>query len=319
MIFFSIIISVFNNEDLITRAVNSVLNQKFDDYELLIVNDGSSDNTPVLIKNLADKNNKIKIITHEKNESLHVSRMDGVSKANGKYILFLDGDDYYTNNALSILYKEIQKNPDCDLYEFGYLKKPSNKKAVPSFLEQDRFSSYLKSKKSPTHTMWNKVYDSQLIKKAFSVMERTYLNYVEDIYESIIISFFTKKTYLINKIIINYSIATGISNTYKDYNKLIIYLKSMHIMQELLTNFLISNNVTAALDNINFKLLKYVINNYVHTQKNESDVKKAYLLLPEYFDINIIIDYLYQRDTSLKKMDFISKSFLYKLYRFLSK
>jgi Glycosyltransferases involved in cell wall biogenesis len=113
-LFFSIIIPAYNAEKYIDRAVKSVLDQKFNDYELIIVNDGSIDKTADIIEEYAKNNKEIKIINHDKNESLHIVRMDGVNNSNGQYILFLDADDYFTNDALNILEKEIKKNPDYD-------------------------------------------------------------------------------------------------------------------------------------------------------------------------------------------------------------
>jgi glycosyltransferase involved in cell wall biosynthesis len=180
--FFSIIVSAFNQENYIERAILSVLNQSFRDFELIIINDCSTDNTANIINKYSIQDNII-IINHLKNESVHISRMDGVIAANGKYILFLDGDDYFIENAFAVLYTFIKKNPGYDFYEYGYIQRPSNIKTFPSFSGSDRFSAYFNKEKYPAHTVWNKVYDSVQIKKAFSSMDKAYVNIVEDVYE----------------------------------------------------------------------------------------------------------------------------------------
>jgi len=85
-IYFSIIVPAFNVEKYIHRAISSILTQSFQTFELIIVNDGSSDNTTSIIKEYAKSNKKIIVIDHEKNESQHIARMNGVAAANGKYM-----------------------------------------------------------------------------------------------------------------------------------------------------------------------------------------------------------------------------------------
>ena len=91
MIDISIIVPVYNGEKYISRTIESLLNQDFDNYEIVIVNDGSTDNTLSEIKNIINKRIKkeriIRIINQE-NSGVSVARNRGLSKANGKYVLF---------------------------------------------------------------------------------------------------------------------------------------------------------------------------------------------------------------------------------------
>lgn len=107
---FSIIISAYNIENYIERAINSVLSQDFTDYELIVVNDCSTDNTLEKIKQY----NNISIINNEKNMGLGAVRNIGIRKAKGEYILHLDGDDaMYNKTVLSRIDKLIgSKNFD---------------------------------------------------------------------------------------------------------------------------------------------------------------------------------------------------------------
>ena len=86
---FSVIISAYNIEDYIQRAINSVLNQDFTDYELIVINDCSTDNTLEKIRQYKN----IKIINNKKNMGLGAVRNIGIKNAKGKYIIHLDGDD----------------------------------------------------------------------------------------------------------------------------------------------------------------------------------------------------------------------------------
>lgn len=117
---FSIIICAYNIEEYISRAINSVLEQDFDDYELLLVNDGSKDKTLSILKKYANMNkDKIKLIDNEKNLGLGKSRNIAIEKARGEYIVHLDGDDtLYEKETLTKIDKTIGKEKT-DLIYFG--------------------------------------------------------------------------------------------------------------------------------------------------------------------------------------------------------
>ena len=300
-IFFSIIIPAFNMEKYIRRTITSVLDQKFKDFEIIIVNDGSVDKTSTIIDKYAKYDKRITILTHLKNESQHIARLDGVAAANGKYVVFLDGDDYFNENALGTLYDIIEKNPGYDFYEFGYIKQPSGETVFPSFLENDRFFIYFKE--NHPHTMWNKVYCIQLLKKAFSMMERVYLNLSEDLYESIVIAYYAKKVFIIKEIITNYLIGVGISTAYKNYDKTIEFLNSFRIANNLIENFLKRLNLDINLDNLNYRFMKYAIGAYFITQIDKNDMRNLYLKLPDYFENKIIIEYLFFKEDVYKNFE----------------
>jgi glycosyltransferase involved in cell wall biosynthesis len=307
-VYFSIIVPVYNKEKYIDRAILSILNQDFQDFELIIVNDGSTDNTVNIINKYLKQSSKIVLVNHLKNESLHMARMDGVAAANGKYILFLDGDDYFAKNAFSILYDETQKSPEYDFYEYGYIERPSGRKKFYFYSGDDRFSAYFEKENCPVHTMWNKVYETKLLKKAFNEMEKIYLNNTEDTYESIVITFFLKKTIEIKKIITNYQIYTGISTTYKDYDKTVRLLKDIKLMISLVGNFLDKNDINISLDDIKYRFLASAIFNHINSQKNRDDMKNLFFILPEYFDIKIILGYLFYKEESCKEIALIANS-----------
>jgi glycosyltransferase involved in cell wall biosynthesis len=296
--FFSIIIPAYNAEKYIKQAINSILNQSFQNFEIIIVNDGSVDKTSDIIEIYVKNNDKIKVVNNIQNESLHIARMNGVFVSNSQYVVFLDADDYFTDNAFSVLNNIINKNPGYDFYEFEYIKQPSCEVMYPSFTGEDRFSAYFTNDKYPEHTMWNKVYDSNLVKKSFSVMEREYLNNTEDIYESIVIAFFSKKTMNINKTIINYTIGSGISTIYKDYDKTIMYLDSLKKTLNLINIFLKNNNQYINMNNLYFRCISFAIND-INSQKNIDDMKKLYLMIMDYFDKKIILEYFFNIGNSL--------------------
>ena len=104
----SIILPVFNREKTIIRSVNSVLNQTYKNFELIIVDDHSSDNTVSLLKNINDK--RMIIIELDKNVGAAKARNIGISKSSGKLIAFQDSDDEWIKNKLEIQYKILKKS-----------------------------------------------------------------------------------------------------------------------------------------------------------------------------------------------------------------
>lgn len=104
---FSIITPVYNVEKYVKKCIDSVLNQTYKNFELIIINDGSPDNSDEIIKSFND--DRIKYIKRE-NRGAQYSRVEGIDLATGDYIIFVDSDDYLDDNTLEIYYKEISNN-----------------------------------------------------------------------------------------------------------------------------------------------------------------------------------------------------------------
>ena len=101
----SIIITAYNAEKTIERCINSILENKYDDYEIIIVNDGSKDKTEDIVNLFAS--NKIKYFSKE-NTGVADSRNFGIERASGDYITFIDSDDYVSNNYFEGLDKYLK-------------------------------------------------------------------------------------------------------------------------------------------------------------------------------------------------------------------
>lgn len=122
--FFSVIIPLYNKENYIKDTLNSVLNQTFKDFELIVINDGSTDNSLKKAKDvLSDFENHI--IINQGNKGLSVARNKGISAAKGKIIALLDADDIWNREFLSEIYKLYNTFPEASLYGTDYLEKYS--------------------------------------------------------------------------------------------------------------------------------------------------------------------------------------------------
>ena len=115
--FNSIVIATYNREKLITRAIKSVLNQDTNNWELIIVDDCSTDDTMLTIQSLLD-DSRLTYYKTDVNCGVAKARNVGIKKAEGKYITFLDSDDEYKTNHLSSRY-EILKDESIDLLHGG--------------------------------------------------------------------------------------------------------------------------------------------------------------------------------------------------------
>ena len=129
----SVIIPTFNSSKFIKKAIDSVLNQTFTDFELIIVDDGSSDNTLDIISKYNDK--RIKSIKHKHNMGVSAARNSGIKISNGKYIAFLDHDDEWLPRKLEKQLEVIEKSPEqVGLVYTGYYQIEPNRVRISPFI-----------------------------------------------------------------------------------------------------------------------------------------------------------------------------------------
>lgn len=128
MSFFSIIISVYNKENFIENTIKSVLQQSFTDYEVLIINDGSTDASESKI--LAFDDSRIQYF-YKENEGVSEARNYGIINAKSAYITFLDADDYWYPNFLQEMFNNIAKFPEQKVFSAA-IEIENPKKVIPS-------------------------------------------------------------------------------------------------------------------------------------------------------------------------------------------
>ncbi|BDF34537.1 galactosyl transferase [Lachnospiraceae bacterium] len=113
----SIIVPVYNVEKYLNKCVDSILGQTFEEFELILVNDGSTDGSPSICRDYAGRDERVHYISQE-NMGPGRARNVGIAAAEGKYILFVDSDDYIAVNMVEILYKNITAS-DADMATCG--------------------------------------------------------------------------------------------------------------------------------------------------------------------------------------------------------
>ena len=105
----TVIIPAFNAQASIERAVKSGLDQTYNSVEIIVVNDCSTDNTPVLLRNLQTKARNLQVINNQMNKGVAAARNQGINAANGEWITFLDADDYFDLKYLEKVQKSFQQ------------------------------------------------------------------------------------------------------------------------------------------------------------------------------------------------------------------
>lgn len=120
-ILLSIIVPMYNAEKTIAKCIDSIIGQEFEEFELILVDDGSTDSTLKISKSYAEKDTRIRIIPLEKNMGLIAARKAGVESAKANVIGFVDSDDWIEKDMYSSLMK-IQKEYDCELVSSGIFR-----------------------------------------------------------------------------------------------------------------------------------------------------------------------------------------------------
>ena len=161
----SVIIPVYNVEKYLAECLTSVVNQTFKDIEIICINDGSTDNSPKILEEFAQKDNRIKIINQE-NQGMSCARNAGLAVATGEYISFIDSDDYVSTD----LYADLQKFLPAELIYFNACIFPMSEKyqALQNYI-QCKFEGELPiTEKIISQTnvhIWNKIFKASIIKE----------------------------------------------------------------------------------------------------------------------------------------------------------
>lgn len=268
----SIIVPVYNAEKYLKKCLDSLVNQTKKELEFILINDGSADKSEEIIKTYKDK--RIKYFKN-KNQGIGKTRNFGIEKATGKYIMFLDSDDYFSNDACEILYKTAEKEK-ADLIVFDYYrveKENLNEVKIESFNAtniKDDPNLLLKINLGPC----NKIYKSDLIKNNDIKFEEN-LKY-EDTLFVVKAIYKAKKIIKLNKCLHYYIIHEKSETTVRDkkvfdilkiVDKIRTYLKNDELMKD-------------SVDKLTVKILT----NYTIQQRYQSDKNIAMKFIDSAFD-----------------------------------
>lgn len=299
----SIIVPVYNVEEYIEKCVNSIINQTYKNIEIILVDDGSKDNSGKICDELKQKDSRIKVI-HKENGGLSDARNAGLKIANGDYIGFVDSDDYIKEDMFEILYKlnkehnadisivsfyEIYKGKVIGVRDSKKLEELNKIQAIKELLIDTKIQSYA----------WNKLFKKQL----FENIEFPKSKNFEDIATTLLLFEKANKVALLEEPKYYYvrrdNSIIGVRNykTYKDYLE-VIYDKYLYL-----------NGKYKELDLYN--AYNFIINMiWVYTIIVAFDLEDVYKEFEKQYDLFEKLIKQYENDIT-DKLDNYNKSVLY--------
>ena len=219
--FFSILIPVFNQVGLMDGCIASLTAQTFGEFEVILVDDGSTDASYDMCMEFCKKDDRFRILRHPKNASLLAARLTGMKDAKGDYTLFVDSDDYLEKDSLELLHRSLTENP-VDILRFGYVKefmdtvktgfglKPQNEDVLPLHTDNP-LRAILTDEMVPN--VWKNCYSAAVIKKAAERVEPFYCNMGEDVFWSTVLFSCAGSDGTLDKCLYHYIIGSGMSTT----------------------------------------------------------------------------------------------------------
>lgn len=179
----SVVIPVYNTEKYLKRCIDSVISQSYNNLEILIVDDGSTDGSSSICDSIAESDSRVKVI-HQINGGLSAARNAGINSSTGDYICFLDSDDYYCPDIIKQAVNEAENGCDCVIW--GYIAKFDDNSADDKIYAQDYFK-FIKGENCFTGEItsalgyaWNKLYNADKLKNQTDGFEKG-LWMIEDI------------------------------------------------------------------------------------------------------------------------------------------
>lgn len=165
----SVIVPVYNVEQYLERCVDSIINQTYKNLEIILVNDGSTDNSGQLCDELARKDDRIRVI-HKRNGGVSEARNVGVKEVSGEYVIFIDSDDYIDKKMFNVLYSQIKlARADVsvcgvmNIYENNNIPQARNTNEYLILNNEGFLREYLKGERIPGG-IWNKLIKSSIAK-----------------------------------------------------------------------------------------------------------------------------------------------------------
>ena len=181
----SIIIPIYNAEKHLRRCVDSVLKQDFEDFELILMNDGSRDSSGMICDTYAEKDERVRVV-HKENSGVSDTRNQAMTLARGEYLQFLDSDDWITPDATGLLVR-MAKEHDCemviaDFYRvIGERLSPKGKIREDGILSREDFAMEMMENPADFYygVLWNKLYRRDIIEKNNLCMDKD-ISWCED-------------------------------------------------------------------------------------------------------------------------------------------
>ena len=291
--YFSVIVPMYNVQRYIKLCINSILNQTFKDFEIIIVDDASTDNSYKICSELYGKNEKVRIIRHEKNKGPGSSRNTGIKNARGKYIYFVDSDDLIMVDTLEKIHSVAEKTAADVIRTAGHFvtyqddDKPINISGMKTiwdtyntegFLKEDKYYRLVEHYHNDRNftTAWSCCYKSEFLKK-HSIKFEAIIS--EDALFMVEIYCYAEKYYVMHNAFYVYRIHSGSIMTSYNYDRVKKSIFALPIIERKL-NKILPNVKQFAESNFNRKIfIERFLENFIRT-----NVKFSYKRFNENLD-----------------------------------
>lgn len=291
----SIIIPVYNVEKYLKRCIDSVINQTYKDIEVILIDDGSTDDSAQICDDYCKKDNRIQVI-HKENGGLSSARNVGIEKSTGKYIMFLDSDDWLELETCDIVYKTAQ-NYNADIIMWPYVREINGKSKKKVIFKEECIVFDKTTAKKQLHrrmigllgeelatpqnadaivTACVKLYKSNIIKDNKINFVDTKLIGTEDALFNLYVFGHVKKVIYINKYFYHYRRDNIVSLTTKYKQEL---YKQWSNLFNIMSNYIVDNNLdnsyTQALNNrISLSIIGLGLNELSNSESHLKKIKK---------------------------------------------
>ena len=282
MIELSVIVPIYNAKDTLERCLDSILDQSFNEFEVIWINDGSTDESEKILQEYKKKDKRI-IVIKQKNKRLSATRNVGIKNAKGKYVTFIDSDDWIEKDTFKKVKEQMDKN--YEIIRINYMinneKKENNYKNILYNSKQikEKVIPDILVGKIPSYSWLLYIKLDTLKKNNWYYNEET--KYMEDIEYLLNICYSCKDIYFMNEKLYHYFINTnGMTKSKKNYEKNMYYILDIHKKiiniikkndkkyeeRRKISDTIYANNI------INYAYLSYINNNNKAIFKNIEEI-----------------------------------------------
>lgn len=248
MSYFSIIVPVYNMAGRMDACFRSLASQTFADFEVLFVDDGSTDDSLRDIREYCRQDSRFRFITYPKNRSILIARYTGMRQVNGSYILFVDSDDTLSSRALELLYQRLRSTP-VDILRFGHEEVyhdntvsgktiPEKNRTIMPLHTDNPLLSMLSDQMAPN--IFKNCYARGVVERAILRAEQFYCNMGEDVYWSTVLFSCAQSDGILEECLYHYNIGGGIStaSTNRTLQQLTSYMGHLRVCMDHVRTYL---------------------------------------------------------------------------------
>lgn len=301
--YFSIIVPVYNSSQYLNRCIDSILSQTYNDFELILVDDGSIDESGNICDVYAQKDKRIRVF-HQPNGGVSSARNKGIKEANGEYAIFVDSDDYILKDKLETAKIYCKNYPD--LITGLYLVADSDKYKQHSISIKDY--EYIKN----VCVVWTSIFNTKIIKK-HSILFNENTCHGEDVLFVLNYFYYCRTILFVNEFGYNYNNqhGMGLNSRFQSWKTELYTLRKIRdTRQKIINKLLKTNNKTEKFRFI--EALRIIKSLYIHPKTN--NIKKTDIIK----DILTDTDFINYTNSPCLSDYIIYKLAKYRMYRMLS-